>query len=170
MRSLNKYERLNINMRKHQLAMNYVLTIDELTNFYSSTDIPTLHLHPHSHCVPHLFVSIYPSSTFPSLFYNTLSRCPHFSSSNILTLSLLYWYLCPLSLSPSPLILSSLSPLCLLLCHSRHPLFMAQSQSELKDRAISLRQRRSRSSRIGSWETGSPPRSGRVCGGCSGGR
>lgn len=36
---------------------------------------------------------------------------------------------------------------------------MVQSQSELKCRAMSLRQQRSRSSRTGSWETGSPPRS-----------
>lgn len=55
--------------------------------------------------------------------------------------------------------LSLTHPLCLILCHSLYSLFMVQSQSELKCRAMSLRQQRSRSSRTGSWETGSPPRS-----------
>lgn len=112
---------------------------------------------PISRSVSHLSLVFFPLTFLHSSISITLyTLCPHsiiwlFPSFIVTFLSLLPSF--PLS-----------HLLSLILCHSNYPLFMAQSQSALKDHAISLRQRRSRSSRIGSWETGSPPRSGRVRG------
>lgn len=112
------------------------------------------------------FSSLFLSSTSPfSTFFISLPlplfRLLHFG---LLVPSIHTLLQYPNSLPHSFSLLSLSLSLRLILCHSLYPLFMAQPQSALKDLALLLRQQRSRSSRIGSWETGSPPRSGRVRG------
>lgn len=137
---LNKYKGLN--MCKDQLAI-------EMTKFFTAA------YSLYSHFVPLLFLMFFVHSSISITLYLHVH----------ISLALIVWFFPSfIDISLSPLALSTHPFLCLLLCHSLYSLFMAQSQSELKDHAISLRQQRSRSSRIGSWETGSPPRGGRVLG------